>query len=61
MTEQERLEIIERIAILKEIYDIHQKRHIIKDEEERNKHLFAIIDAIQALEAELNNDLDHLN
>lgn len=50
MTEQERLEILETIRNMKDAYEIHSTLNIIKDEKEREKHLFDIIDAVQELE-----------
>lgn len=61
MTEEQRLEVLEKIATLKAIFHLHQTHKIIKDEAEREKHLFTIVDAIRELEEELSNDLDHLN
>jgi hypothetical protein len=61
MTQQRRLEIIETIHFMKKVYQLHSTQNIIQDEQEREKYLFEIIDAIHELEEELKNDLDNLN
>ena len=61
MNDEKRLEILDKIHYLKKVYDTHASKNIIKDETERNEHLFAIIDMIRELEEELNADLDNLN
>jgi hypothetical protein len=61
MTEQERLDILEAIHLMKVAYEIHTTQNIIKDPIEREKYLFEIIDTIQELESKLKEDPKLLN
>ena len=61
MTEQERLEILESIHLMKVAYEIHATQNIIKDPIEREKYLFEIVDVIQELENKLKAAPNHLN
>ena len=61
MTEQERLEVLRDINILKKIYHHHTQNDIIQDSEERMKHLNDILDRIRELEKLLQEDSNTFN
>lgn len=61
MTDERRLEILDKIHYLKGIFEIHSTKKIIQDEAKRAGHLFAIVDMIRELEAELQDDIEKLN
>jgi hypothetical protein len=56
MTEQQRLEVIREIHLLKKIHYHHSQDEIIEDEQERMQYLDTILDRIRELEAFLKND-----